>query len=68
MYSKLEGSTGRMRLSCTHWRIFASFILAQSYRLSSRASPSVGAPWMISLAQTLEPYGRVRERCILARM
>ncbi|MOA30381.1 hypothetical protein D3C78_1514670 [compost metagenome] len=55
MYSRLEGSTGRMRLSSTHWRIFASFILAQSYRLASSAAPRVGAPWMISLAQTFEP-------------
>ncbi|MNR49746.1 hypothetical protein D3C85_1691640 [compost metagenome] len=68
MYKSADGSTGRMRPSSTQRRILASFSLAQGTRLSSRFTPSTGAPCSISSAQIFEPSGREREWPIFARM
>jgi hypothetical protein len=48
--SRLEGSTGRMRSSSTHWRIFASFILTVQARVEllaegRRAVVSLGSSY-----------------------
>ncbi len=68
MYSSADGSTGKMRPSSTQQRILASFIFAQGTKLSSRLTPSTGAPCSISSAQIFEPSGREREWPIFARM